>query len=122
MIAAFGSIDGQLAVGGMPLDRLTARVGTTPYFAYDRRLLTERVETLRAALPSALHLSYAVKANPMPAVVQHLAGLVDALDVASTLEMQTALDTPKPPSSVSFAGPGKTSAEIRQAVAAGVTI
>ena len=65
---------------------------------------------------------YAVKANPMPAVVQHLAGLVDALDVASTLEMQTALDTPMPATLVYFAGPGKTEAEIIQAVAAGVTI
>lgn len=122
MIAAFGSIDGQLAVGGMPLDRLTERVGATPYFAYDRRLLTERVDMLRAALPPTLHLGYAVKANPMPAVVQHLAGLVDALDVASTLEMRTALDTPMPAGRVSFAGPGKTAAEIVQAVAAGVTI
>ena len=122
MIAAFGSIDGQLAVGGMPLDRLTARVGSTPYFAYDRRLLTERIELLRATLPPTLHLSYAVKANPMPAVVQHLAGLVDALDVASTLEMQTALDTQMPAGRISFAGPGKTTAEIVQAVAAGVTI
>ena len=85
VIAAFGSIDGQLAVGGVALDRLTARVGSTPYFAYDRRLLTERVELLRAMLPPALHLSYAVKANPLPAVVQHLAGLVDAMDVASTV-------------------------------------
>jgi diaminopimelate decarboxylase len=122
MIAAFGSIDGQLAVGGMPLDRLTERVGSTPYFAYDRRLLSERVEILRATLPPTLHLSYAVKANPMPAVVQHLAGLVDALDVASTLEMRTALDTPMPAGRISFAGPGKTAAEIVQAVAAGVTI
>jgi diaminopimelate decarboxylase len=122
MISAFGSIDGQLALGGMPLDRLTARVGSTPYFAYDRRLLTERIELLRRTLPSALHLSYAVKANPMPAVVQHLAGLVDALDVASTLEMQTALDTQMPAARVTFAGPGKTSAEIVQAVAAGVMI
>jgi diaminopimelate decarboxylase len=122
MIAAFGSIDGQLAVGGMPLDRLTERVGATPYFAYDRRLLTERIEMLRATLPPTLHLSYAVKANPMPAVVQHLAGLVDALDVASTLEMRTALDTPMPAGRISFAGPGKTAAEIVQAVAAGVTI
>jgi diaminopimelate decarboxylase len=122
MIAAFGSIDGQLAVGGMPLDRLTERVGSTPYFAYDRRLLSERVEMLRATLPPTLHLSYAVKANPMPAVVQHLAGLVDALDVASTLEMRTALDTPMPAGRISFAGPGKTAAEIVQAVAAGVTI
>ena len=122
MIAAFGNVDGQLAVGGMPLDRLTARVGSTPYFAYDRRLLTERVGALRVALPPMIRLSYAVKANPMPAVVQHLAGLVDALDVASTLEMRTALDTPMPPESISFAGPGKTTAEITQAVAAGVTI
>ncbi len=122
MIAAFGSIDGQLAVGGMPLDRLTERVGSTPYFAYDRRLLSERVEMLRATLPPKLHLSYAVKANPMPAVVQHLAGLVDAMDVASTLEMRTALDTPMPAGRISFAGPGKTAAEIVQAVAAGVTI
>jgi diaminopimelate decarboxylase len=122
MIAAFGSIDGQLAVGGLPLERLTARIGSTPYFAYDRRLLTERVELLRATLPPTLKLSYAVKANPMPAVVQHLAGLVDAMDVASTLEMQTALDTPIPATRVYFAGPGKTEAEIIQAVAAGVTI
>ena len=83
MIAAFGSIDGQLAVGGLPLERLTARVGSTPYFAYDRRLLSERIGLLRAVLPPVLQLSYAVKANPMPAVVQHLAGLVDGLDVAS---------------------------------------
>lgn len=122
VIAAFGIAEGQLAVGGMPLDRLTARVGSTPYFAYDRRLLSERVAALRATLPSAIHLSYAVKANPMPAVVQHLAGLVDALDVASTLEMRTALDTPLSADRISFAGPGKTVAEIAQAVAAGVTI
>lgn len=122
MIRAFGSIDDQLAVGGMPLDRLTARVGSTPYFAYDRRLLTGRIDLLRATLPPTLHLKYAVKANPMPAVVQHLAGLVDGLDVASTLEMQTALDTEMPSDRVSFAGPGKTVAEIVQAVAAGVTI
>jgi diaminopimelate decarboxylase len=122
VIAAFGSMGGQLAVGGMPLDRLTARVGSTPYFAYDRRLLTERVGLLRAALPRTVHLSYAVKANPMPAVVQHLAGLVDGLDVASSLEMRTALDTPLPADRVTFAGPGKSEAEIAQAVAAGVTI
>jgi diaminopimelate decarboxylase len=122
MIAAFGSIDGQLAVGGMPLERLTARVGSTPYFAYDRRLLTERIKVLRATLPPTVKLSYAVKANPMPAVLQHLAGLVDGIDVASTLEMQTALDTGMPAGRIGFAGPGKTEAEVVQAVAAGVTI
>jgi diaminopimelate decarboxylase len=110
------------AVGGIPLERLAERVGGTPFFAYDRARITERIELLRALLPTTLDLSYAVKANPMPAVVQHLAGLVDSFDVASANEMRTALDTPMPSARVSFAGPGKTPAELTQAVAAGVTI
>ena len=121
-IAAFDVVDGQLAVGGIPVERLAERVGSTPFFAYDRRLLTERVATLRAALPFGVDLSYAVKANPMPAVVQHLAGLVDSFDVASAGELRTALDTPIRPERVSFAGPGKGVRELGQAVAAGVTI
>ena len=122
VIASYDTIDGQLAIGGVPLERLAARVGSTPFFAYDRQRLNERVGSLRAALPGRVNLSYAVKANPMPAVVQHLAGLVDSFDVASAGEMLTALDTPMPASRVSFAGPGKTDAELKQAVAAGVTI
>jgi diaminopimelate decarboxylase len=110
------------SVGGIALERLAARAGQTPFFAYDRRLLTERVELLRATLPAGVELSYAVKANPMPAVVQHLSGLVDSFDVASAAEMLVALDTPMPANRVSFAGPGKTPAELTQAIAAGVTI
>jgi diaminopimelate decarboxylase len=104
------------------VDVLAERVGGTPFFAYDRGLLTRRVAELRAALPSGIDLSYAVKANPMPAVVHHLGGLVDSFDVASALELRTALNTTMPPSRVSFAGPGKTPAELSQAVAAEVTV
>ncbi|WP_328475744.1 pyridoxal-dependent decarboxylase, exosortase A system-associated [Actinoplanes sp. NBC_00393] len=121
-IAAFGRSGGRLTVGGVPVDRLAERVGGTPFFAYDRALLTARVDQVRSVLPAAVELGYAVKANPMPAVVQHLSGLVDALDVASAGEMRTALDTTIPAQRISFAGPGKTDAELRQAVAAGVTI
>jgi diaminopimelate decarboxylase len=121
-IAAFGRESGCLRVGGVPLDRLAERVGGTPFFAYDRGLLTARVAQLRAALPAGVELHYAIKANPMPAVVQHLSRLVDGLDVASGLELRTALDTPTPPDRVSFAGPGKTEAELAQAVAAGVIV
>jgi diaminopimelate decarboxylase len=109
-------------IGGVPIDRLAERVGSTPFFAYDRRLLSERVALLRATLPAGVELGFAVKANPMPAVVQHLSGLVDALDVASAGELRTALDTPMPADRVSFAGPGKTPDELSQAVAAGVII
>ena len=121
-IAAFPRNAGRLTIGGVPVDRLATRVGSTPFFAYDRGLLTDRVRQLRAALPAGLDLSYAVKANPMPAVVHHLAGLVDSFDVASAREMHTVLNTAAPPERVSFAGPGKTDAELAQAVAAGVTI
>lgn len=111
-----------LAVGGIDLERLSARVGTTPFFAYDRGLITSRIGYLRSVLPSDVKLSYALKANPMPAVVQHLSGLIDSYDVASAFEMKTALDTTVPASNISFAGPGKTDTELSQAVAAGVTI
>jgi len=120
--AAFPTVGECLAVGGIPIDRLAARVGSTPFFAYDRTLLTSRVELLRSTLPRGIQLSYAIKANPMTAVVQHLAGLVDGFDVASAMEMRIALDTPVPATHVSFAGPGKTTAELEQAIAAGVNI
>jgi diaminopimelate decarboxylase len=69
-----------------------------------------------------VELSYAMKANPMPAVVQHLATRVDRIDVASALEMHAALDSTIRPDRVSFAGPGKAPGEIRQAVAAGIIV
>ena len=121
-VAAFATRSGCLCVGGVPVDVLAERVGGTPFFAYDRALLTGRVAKLRAALPPGIDLSYAVKANPMPAVVHHLSGLVDRFDVASALELRTALNTTVQPSRISFAGPGKTPDELSQAVAAGVTI
>ncbi len=121
-LSHFGTHDGELAVGGVPVSLLADRVGSTPFFAYDRDLITCRVAELRAAMPSSLRLSYAMKANPFPAVVQHLAGLVDKIDVASVGEMGVALDTVIAPQSVSFAGPGKTPDEVRRAVAAGIQI
>jgi diaminopimelate decarboxylase len=121
-IEAFGQDSGMLAVGGIRVDRLAERVGSTPFFSYDRRLITARIELLRRVLPAEIHLSYAIKANPMPAVVQHLSPLVDGLDVASAGEMRVALDTPTPATRISFAGPGKRLGELTQAVAAGVMI
>jgi diaminopimelate decarboxylase len=121
-IPAFPVRDGCIEVGGIALTRLAERVGQTPFFAYDRRLLDARIAHLRKHLPKEIALHYAIKANPMPAVVQHLRGLVDGFDVASANEMRVALDTTMPPGRVSFAGPGKTEAELAQALAADITI
>ncbi|UVW28888.1 pyridoxal-dependent decarboxylase, exosortase A system-associated [Massilia sp. H6] len=118
----FPVVDGCLQVGGIPITRLAQRVGSTPFYAYDRRLLSERIAEVRKHIPAAVELHYSVKANPMPALVQHLAGLVDGLDVASGGELKVALDTGMDPWRVSFAGPGKSEAELRRAIAAGVCI
>lgn len=114
--------DGVLQIGGQPLTRLADRVGRTPFYAYDRALLTRRVAELRAAMPEKLELHFAMKANPMPAVVAHLATLVDGIDVASAGELQVALDAGADPREISFAGPGKSELEVKQALAAGILI
>jgi diaminopimelate decarboxylase len=72
--------------------------------------------------PRQIDVPYAVKANPMPALVCLMAGLVDGLDVASAGELRVALDAGVDPSTISFAGPGKRLEELRQAVAAGVLV
>jgi len=118
----FPVVDDCLQIGGIPLTRLAARVGRTPFYAYDRRLLSERVELLRAKLPAGVQLHYAVKANPMPALVSAMALLVDGLDVASLGELRIALDSGMNPAEISFAGPGKLPAELAAASAAGITI
>ncbi|MEE9413391.1 MAG: pyridoxal-dependent decarboxylase, exosortase A system-associated [Methylococcales bacterium] len=118
----FSTENNCLVIGGITLTRLTQRIGQTPFYAYDRNLISQRVTTLRNKLPSDLHIHYAMKANPMPAVVQHLAGLVDGFDLASHREMQVALDTTMSANNISMAGPGKRPEELAAAIAAGITV
>jgi diaminopimelate decarboxylase len=73
-------------------------------------------------LPHAIRLHYAIKANPMPAVVSYMANLVDGLDVASGAELRLALDAGMDPREISFAGPGKTERELEQSVASGILV
>jgi diaminopimelate decarboxylase len=111
-----------LQVDGIPLTELAQRIGRTPFYAYDRSLITQRVELLRKHLPADVHLHYAMKANPMPQVVQHLARQVDGLDVASAGELRVALSAGVDPERISFAGPGKTDSELAEAVTAGIVV
>ena len=112
----------ELQLGGLPLTRLTERVGQTPFYAYDRALITARIAAVRQVLPPSVLLHYAIKANPMPALVGFMRPLVDGMDVASAGELKVALDAGADPKSIGFAGPGKRVAELRQAVAAGVLL
>lgn len=121
-IDCFSIDNNELLIGGKRPQQLEHMVGHTPYYAYDREVITERIRLLRHSLPKQVELHYAVKANPMPAVVQHIAHQVDGLDVASQKELLTALDTGMPASEISFAGPGKKEGEISAALAAGIVI
>ncbi len=114
--------DNEMHINGVPLSRLAARVGQTPFYAYDRSLIRQRIAALRRILPPSIKLHYAIKANPMPALVDYITPLVDGLDVASRLEMHTALNTGIDPAEISFAGPGKGESEIMSAVAAGIVL
>lgn len=112
----------QLLINGWSLEQLALRAGRTPFYAYDRSLMVERVSQLRRQLPQRIGLHYAIKANPMPAVVQLMSGLVDGLDVASVGELRVALDTGIDPVRISFAGPAKGDDELAAAIASGVLI
>jgi diaminopimelate decarboxylase len=119
---AFQVVDDCLQIGGRSLTALATEIGRTPFYAYDRALLTQRVELLRQTLPPDAHLHYAIKANPMPEVVRHLGGLTDGLDVASAGELRIALASGVDPHRISFAGPGKGLEELREAILADVTL
>jgi diaminopimelate decarboxylase len=118
----FEARDGELMIAGRPVSAIAAEVGRTPFYVYDRAVMTRKVEMLRAALPADVGLHYAIKANPLPGVVRHLAALVDGLDVASAGELAVAIDTEVARTDISFAGPGKTVMELEQAVAAGIVV
>ncbi|HYD73489.1 MAG TPA: pyridoxal-dependent decarboxylase, exosortase A system-associated [Candidatus Binatia bacterium] len=114
-------VDGDdMLIGGMPVRLLAERMGSTPFYAYDRALMSARVTELRAALPKDVRLHYAMKCNPMPDVVAHFVPIVDGVDVASASEMDVALAAGA--RHVSFAGPGKSNDDIERAVAAGIVL
>jgi diaminopimelate decarboxylase len=114
--------DDVLHVGGRSIVELAAQVGGRAFYAYDRGVMSAKAGELRRLLPPDIHVHYALKANPMPAVAAHMRTLVHGFDVASGAEMQVALDAGVPAGEISFAGPGKSADELRRAAAAGITI
>lgn len=101
--------------------RLAAR-NRTPLFAYSPTVAHESYLRLRQALPQRVRLAYAVKANPLPQLLQLFADLGASFDVASAGELQRVLDLDLPSSRIFFTGPGKRDSEIRSAVRLGVRL
>lgn len=112
----------ELTVGNFTLRQIEKLVSNTPFYAYDRQLIINRVKQLKSTLPKEISLHYAIKANPYPSLVQLMAAQVSGFDVASKKEMLLAMQTGMPVNKISFAGPGKTSEDIEAAIIAGVTL
>ncbi|HKY80458.1 MAG TPA: pyridoxal-dependent decarboxylase, exosortase A system-associated [Sphingobium sp.] len=118
----FDSEEGMLLIGGCGAASLVEEAGDTPLFIYDMGIVERQVSDLRGAMPPALSLHYAVKANPHPPLLERMAGLVDGFDVASGGELARALEAGMDPAHVSFAGPGKRDDELIAAIDAGITL
>ncbi len=119
---AFAGQKGELTIGGLSVSELASHAGKTPYFAYDLDLISAQVDRFRRAIPSDIHLHYAVKANPHPAVIQHLMALTDGLDMASGGELERVRECGADMAHVSFAGPGKRDPELELAISLGATL
>ncbi|KJK60030.1 type III PLP-dependent enzyme [Saccharothrix sp. ST-888] len=90
-----------------------------PCYLYDLGVLREHAAAVRAALPDGVELYYAAKANPEPQLLAALRDAVDGYEVSSGGELahvrQAVPDRP-----LAFGGPGKTPAEIAEALRIGV--
>lgn len=92
----------------------------TPTFVYFTEAIAARAAALRDAFGARFALSYAVKSNPNPGLLEWLAPHVEMLDISSIGELRLARRAHWTPERISFTGPGKREAELQEAIEAGV--
>jgi diaminopimelate decarboxylase len=109
----------KLQIGGIPIDRIVGEFGT-PLFIYDTGILEQSWNVLRSTFPDEFGISYSVKANPNPHIMQIFLAKGCGLEIASAGELHLALKAACPPSRLLFAGPGKSEAELELALSSRV--
>ena len=110
----------RLMAENLPLDRL-AREHGTPLFVYSRAAILEALAAYQRGLAGRAHLTcFSVKANSNLCVLRLLGELGAGMDIVSGGELDRALAAGAEPSKVIFSGVGKTRAEMRQALTAGI--
>jgi diaminopimelate decarboxylase len=112
--------DGTLCAEGVRLDLLAQKVGT-PFYCYSTATLERHYRVFSGALPAGSLVAYAVKANDNLAVLKTLAKLGAGADVVSGGELAKALAAGIPAGKIVFSGVGKTKAEMRAGLDAGIT-
>jgi diaminopimelate decarboxylase len=117
---AFTYRDAELYAEQVPLARIADEHGT-PCYVYSRAALGEAFAAFDAALGPHPHLvCYAVKANGNLAVLHELARLGCGFDIVSGGELERVLRAGGDPARIVYSGAGKTAAEMRAALAAGI--
>ncbi|HTM97065.1 MAG TPA: diaminopimelate decarboxylase [Croceibacterium sp.] len=112
---------GELYAEDVPLARIAEDVGT-PVYVYSRATLVRHARVFREALGALGDplIAFAVKANPNLAVLKVLQQEGYGADVVSGGELARALTAGMAPDKIVFSGVGKTAAEMRQGLDAGI--
>ncbi len=112
--------DGALWLDGCELDALVRDFGT-PLYVYSRRAMLAALSGYQRALAGREHLiCYAMKANSSLAVLQTFAQAGCGFDIVSAGELERVIAAGGDPGRTVFSGVGKTRAEMRRALEAGV--
>ena len=112
--------DADLWLDGVKLADLAAEHGT-PLYVYSRGAMQSAAQAYLKALAGRPHLlCYAMKANANLAVIKTFAALGLGFDIVSGGELARVIAAGADPAKVVFSGVGKTRAEMRNALLAGV--
>jgi diaminopimelate decarboxylase len=116
----FAYRDGELFAEDVPVSAIAAEAGT-PCFVYSRATLEEHYDRLAEAFaPIAPLICYSVKSCGNLGVLRVLAERGAGMDVVSGGELFRAQTAGVPAAKCVYAGVGKTDAEIRDAIRAGL--
>lgn len=113
---SFAYQNGSLHCEGVNLADIAAAVGT-PAFVYSKKTITDDLAEFRAALaPLNAHVAYAVKACSNKAILNLMAQQGAGFDIVSGGELWRIINAGGDPTLCTYAGVGKTEAEIRYAL------
>jgi len=111
---------GRLFAESVDLSEVAAKVGT-PFYVYSHATLTRHILSMEEAFNGYPHVTcYALKANSNAAILRILAGGGMGADIVSGGELYRARKAGIPSRKIVYAGVGKTEAEIREALRAGI--
>ncbi len=92
----------------------------SPMFIYSANRMRCALTSLRAATHGRADLYFSIKANPHPAIIQVFLREGAGAEIASGAEYETARRAGVGPQRILFAGPGKSSAELRHVIDRGI--